>query len=86
MKTLTISISEIEFNKLGLRTETLTFSDFLELVKKELSKETLQKCVNMAGKFGLSVLTMEDISKEVKAIRKKSKGTKSETKNEGTRI
>ena|ERR1035437_4062870 len=69
MRTLNISISDIEYNKFGLQNDKLTFSDFVDLISNELSRQNLNKCVELAGKYGLSELTMGDISKEVKAVR-----------------
>lgn len=69
MKTLQVSISDIEFNKFGLKDQNLAFSDFLELVKKELSKQNLSKCVELAEKYGLSTMHMAEISNEVKIYR-----------------
>lgn len=74
MKTLNISISELEYNKFGIKKDELKFSDFVDIVSRELSRQTLEKCVEMAEKFGLSELSMEDISKEVRAVRKNAKG------------
>jgi len=70
MKTLNISISDIEYNKFGLQKDQLTFTDFVELVSNELSRQNLNKSIELAEKYGLSNLTMEDISKEVRAVRK----------------
>jgi predicted CopG family antitoxin len=73
MKTLNISISDIEYNKFGLKNDHLTFSDFIEMVSNELSRQNLKKCVELAEKYGLSQLTMDDINKEIKAVRKNAK-------------
>ncbi len=69
MRTLNISISDIEYNKFGLKTEQLNFSEFVELVSNELSRQNLVKCVELSEKYGLSKLTMADITKEVRAVR-----------------
>ncbi len=73
MRTLNISISDVEYSKFGLRNNKLTFSDFLDMVSKELSRQTLNKCVELAEKHGLSKMTMKDITKEVKAVRRNAK-------------
>ena len=73
MKTLNIFISEIEYNKFGIKKNELTFSDFVDIVSKELARQTLDKCIELAEKAGLSELTMAEISKEVKAVRKNAK-------------
>lgn len=69
MRTLNISISDIEFNKLGIRKDRLTFSEFVELVKKDLMRQNLNKCIELSEKYGLSSMTMDEISEEVKAVR-----------------
>lgn len=69
MRTLNISISDIEFRKFGLKKEKLSFSDLLELVSKEVVKRNLAESVEMAEKYGLSKMSMAEISKEVKAVR-----------------
>ena len=71
MRKLNITISEIEFNKFRLKNQNLTFSDFVELVSKELMRQNLERSIELSEKYGLSKMTMEDISKEVKAVRKK---------------
>ncbi len=73
MRTLNISISDIEFNKFGLKQDQLSFTDFIELVSKELMRQNLNKCVELANKYGLSKMTMDEISNEVKAVRKDAK-------------
>lgn len=73
MRTLNISISDIEFRKFGLKKEKLSFSDLLEIVSKEVNKRNLAESVEMAEKYGLSRMSMAEISKEVKAVRKNAK-------------
>jgi hypothetical protein len=74
MRTLNISISDLEFSKFGLKKENISFSELLELVSNELTKKALYESVELAEKYNLSGLTMDDISKEVKAVRKHAKG------------
>ncbi len=69
MKTLNISISDSEFNKLGIRKENLTYSEFVELINRELMRQNLNKCIELAEKYGLSSMTMDEINEEVKAVR-----------------
>lgn len=73
MRTLSISISDLEFNKFGIKTDKLSFSDFVDIVSKELTRQNLGKTIGLAEKHGLSKLTMEDITKEVKAVRRNAK-------------
>ncbi len=74
MRTLSISISELEFNKFGLTDEKLSFSELVEIINKELLKQNLRKSVNLAEKYKLSKITMSEITDEVKATRRDAKG------------
>jgi hypothetical protein len=69
MRTLTISISETELNKYGIKRDNLTFSEIVELISKELMKQNLNKCIDLAEKYGLSTMTLNEINQEVKAVR-----------------
>lgn len=69
MRTLNVSISDIEYDKFGLKEEKLTFTDFIDLVSKELIRQNLNKCVELADKHGISKMTMDEITNEVKAVR-----------------
>lgn len=73
MKTLSVNISELEFSKFGIKKEKLSFSDLLEIISKEVIKKNLNDAIELAEKYGLSKMTMADISKEVKAVRKNAK-------------
>ncbi|MEO7311751.1 MAG: hypothetical protein ABIX01_15210 [Chitinophagaceae bacterium] len=73
MRTLNISISDIEYNKFGLKDEQLTFTDFIDLVTKELIRQNLDKCLELAEKYNLSKMTMDEITNEVKAVRRNGK-------------
>lgn len=73
MRTLKISISELEYSKFGIPNDKLSFSDLIDLVSRELCRQTLNNSVKLSEKFGLSKLSMDDISKEVKAMRKNAK-------------
>ncbi|HET8810293.1 MAG TPA: hypothetical protein VFM65_08520 [Flavobacteriaceae bacterium] len=73
MKTINISISEIEYNKFGLKSEKFSFSDLIDIISNELTKQRLNESIKLAEKYGLSKMTMDDISKEVNAVRKHAK-------------
>ena len=73
MRTLNISISDIEFNKFGLKNNNLTFTDFVDMISKELTRQNLNKCIELAEKYGISKMTMEEITNEVKIVRQNAK-------------
>jgi predicted CopG family antitoxin len=69
MKMLNIIISDIEYDKFGLKNEKFAFSDFLDIVSKELMRRNLNECIELADKYGLSSMSMEEITNEVNAVR-----------------
>jgi len=69
MKTLSISISDFEYNQFGLSNDKLSFSELVDIVNKEITKQALNKCVKLAERYKLSKMTMDEISDEVKAVR-----------------
>ncbi|WP_373512281.1 hypothetical protein [Persicitalea sp.] len=73
MKTLKVSISDIEYNKFGIKKDELSFTDFIDMVSRELTRQNLEKCVELAEKHGLSKMTMDEITEEVKAVRRDAK-------------
>ena len=73
MRILNISISDSEYNKFGLKTEKISFSEFIDIVSKEITKQILNRSILFAEKNGLSKMTMGEITKEVKAFRKNAK-------------
>ena len=73
MRTLNISISDLELDKFGIKKDKISFSEFVDLVSKELTRQTLNKCVELAEKYGLSKMTMDEITKEVMAVRRNAK-------------
>ena len=73
MRTLNISISELEYNKFGLKEDNLSFSELLDIISRENARENLRKSVELAEKYGLSKMTMEEIDEEIKAVRKNAK-------------
>jgi len=75
MKTLNVSISDIEYDKFGIKGDKLAFSDFIDIISRELASQNLDKCITLAEKYGLSGITMDEINEEVKAVRNNAKGS-----------
>lgn len=73
MRTLNVSISDIEYTKFGIKNDKLNFTDFVDLVSKELTRQNLNKCIELANKYGLSKMTIDEITNEVKAVRRNAK-------------
>ncbi len=73
MKTLNIAISDVEYTKFGITNNVLSFSDFVDIVSKELMRKNIESVIVAADKCGLSSMTMEDITTEVQAVRQNAK-------------
>ena len=69
MKSVNIQISDFEFDQLGFNKNTLSFSELIEIIGKKITKQTLEKSIKLANKYGLSKMTMEEIDEEIKAHR-----------------
>lgn len=59
MRTILVSISELEFEQFGLQSENFSFSELLDIVRSELSKQRLNDSLIISEKFGLSDITNE---------------------------
>jgi hypothetical protein len=69
MKSVNVQISDFEFNQLGLNKNTLSFSELIEIIGKKITNQTLEKSIQLANKYGLSKMTMEEIDDEIKTHR-----------------
>lgn len=69
MKSVTVQIPDLEFDQLGLDKSTLSLSELIEIIGKRITKQTLEKSIRLASKYGLSEMTLKDIDDEVKAHR-----------------
>ncbi|GGE44642.1 hypothetical protein [Psychroflexus planctonicus] len=69
MKSVNIQISDFEFNQLGLNKNTLSFSELVDIIGKKITKQTLEKSIQLSNKCGLSEMTMQEINDEIKACR-----------------
>jgi hypothetical protein len=69
MRTLNVSISDMEFNNLGIKNENITFTEFIELVRREVMRNNLNNCLALAEKYGLSSMTINEINEEIKLVR-----------------
>jgi anaerobic ribonucleoside-triphosphate reductase len=69
MKSVKIQISDFEYDQLGLDKDSLSFSELLEIIERKITKQTLEKSIKLANKYGLSNMTMDEINEEVKEYR-----------------
>ena len=73
MRTLNVSISDSEYKLYGIQKEEIAFADFLDIVNRKMARETLKESVRLAEECGLSEMTMDEITEEVKAARRDAK-------------
>jgi len=73
MKTLNVAISDVEYTKFGITNNVLSFSDFVDIVSKELMRENMEAAITQADICGISSMSMDDISTEVQAVRRDAK-------------
>ena len=76
MKTINISITESECKRYGIKRENWSLDEFLELVGKEINRRDLKRSLELAEKSNLDSLSMGQITKEVKAVRKHAKNNR----------
>jgi hypothetical protein len=69
MKTISVSISDLEYSQFGINNNRLSFTEFVDIVNKEITKQTLNRCIQLADKYKLSRVSMDEINDEVKAVR-----------------
>ena len=69
VRTLNISISDMEFNHLGIKNENITFSEFTDLVKRDVMRNNFNNCIALAEKYGLSSMALNEIYEEIKSVR-----------------
>jgi hypothetical protein len=73
MKTLNVSISDVELKKFGIKKQSLFFTELVDLISREIARQNLEKSVALAEKYGLFKMTMDEILNEVKDARKGTK-------------
>lgn len=69
MKTVNIQISDFEYDQLGLDKSNLSFTEFMEIIGRKITKQTLERSIQLSEKYGLSNMTMNEINDEIKSSR-----------------
>ena len=69
MKTISVKMSELEYNTFGLSKDLFSFSEFTDLIEKQIARKALRNCVVLADQHGLSSMSMDDINAEINAVR-----------------
>jgi len=69
MKTISVQLSDVEYNTFGLSKDTFYFSEIANLIERQVARQALRRCVELAEKSGLSSMTMDEINTEINAVR-----------------
>ena len=64
MRTLSVAISDVEYGRFGIPGERLSFTEFVDIIGRELLRQSYSRCVALAEKYGLASMTMEEITNE----------------------
>ncbi len=73
METIQVTISEGEKSKYGIKKHILSFNELKIAISNQMAKENLKQSIELAAKYGLDKMTMEEINDEVKAVRENAK-------------
>jgi len=69
MKTISVQISEVEYDTFGLSKDRFYFSEIAGLIERQIAKQAMRRCVTIAEQNGLSTMTMGEINAEINAVR-----------------
>ena len=69
MRTISIQMSDVEYSTFGLSKDVFYFSEIANLIERQVARQALRRSVELAEKYGLSSMTMDEISAEVNAVR-----------------
>ena len=69
MKTINVQMSELEYQIFGLSKNNFSFSEFADLIERQIARQALRRCVALADQHGLSSMSMDEINAEINAVR-----------------
>jgi hypothetical protein len=62
-------MSDVEYNTFGLSKDVFYFSEIANLIERQVARQALRRSVELAEKYGLAAMTMDEINAEVNAVR-----------------
>ena len=68
MRTLNISVTDAEYQKLGLKGDTLSFSEFIALVRSELHRQAYVESVSVFEEHDQSKMKTNESTTETKGV------------------
>ena len=69
MKTISVQMSDVEYNTYGLSKDRFYFSEIAGLIEQQMARQAMRRCVTIAEQNGLSTMSMDKINAEIKAVR-----------------
>jgi hypothetical protein len=69
MKIISVQMSDWEYGNLGLSKNNFFFFVIADLIEQQIARQALRNSVKIAGKNGLSTMTMDEINNEINAVR-----------------
>jgi hypothetical protein len=69
MKSVNVQISDREFKQLGLKKESFSFSELMDIITKKINRDNLKECLELSEKHGLSKMTLAEINAEIQGNR-----------------
>ena len=66
MKTIKVQLSEVEYNAFGFSKDLFAFSEFTDIIERQIASQSMHKCVTLSQLNGLSSMTMDEINAEIK--------------------
>lgn len=75
MKSITVSISDNDFEKFGLKSRDYSFAELIKILDRALTENRLDKSLELAEKYGLSTMSLDEIDQEIASLRKNAKGS-----------
>ena len=68
-RTLSIEISENDFQALGLTSEKVDYQTFIKRFHRQMALDALRKMQDAAAKGGISNMTLDEINAEIETVR-----------------
>ncbi|MCL2808844.1 MAG: hypothetical protein FWD24_02125 [Treponema sp.] len=69
MRSINVQISEVEYNAFGFLKDNIPFSEFADLIERQMARQALRRCVSLADSQGLSNMSIDEINSEINAVR-----------------
>ncbi len=69
MRTLKIKITESDFQRYNLKEGEIKFTDLVDSISREYARKAVLESNELAEKYGLSTITLNEINAEIKAVR-----------------